>query len=247
MFYQIILASLLGGVLSLIGGVILLWREDFAKKISFYLVSFAAGALLGAAFFDLIPESLSGAGEKALIFVLVGIFVIFFFERFLGWYHYHNGAPHEHHSFTVQSVLLGDTLHNFIDGVAIALAFAVSTEVGIATTFAVFVHEIPQEMGDFGIFIKKGYKRIKILFFNLMTALATLVGAVVTYLFLPWISETVISYGLAITAGTFIYISTADLIPELREHTEGGFGMGHTLAILLGVITVFLLSGIIHE
>ena len=247
MFYQIILASLLGGVLSLIGGVILLWREDFAKKISFYLVSFAAGALLGAAFFDLIPEALSGAGEKALVSVLVGIFVIFFFERFLGWYHYHNGAPHEHHSFTVQSVLLGDTLHNFIDGVAIALAFAVSTEVGIATTFAVFVHEIPQEMGDFGIFIKKGYKRIKILFFNLMTALATLVGAVVTYLFLPWISETVISYGLAITAGTFIYISTADLIPELREHTEGGFGMGHTLAILLGVITVFLLSGIIHE
>ena len=247
MFYQIILASLLGGILSLIGGVILLWREDFAKKISFYLVSFAAGALLGAAFFDLIPEALSGAGEKALVSVLVGIFVIFFFERFLGWYHYHNGAPHEHHSFTVQSVLLGDTLHNFIDGVAIALAFAVSTEVGIATTFAVFVHEIPQEMGDFGIFIKKGYKRIKILFFNLMTALATLVGAVVTYLFLPWISETVISYGLAITAGTFIYISTADLIPELREHTEGGFGMGHTLAILLGVITVFLLSGIIHE
>ena len=247
MFYQIVLASLLGGVLSLVGGVLLLWREDFAKKISFYLVSFAAGALLGAAFFDLIPEALSGAGEKALVSVLVGIFVIFFFERFLGWYHYHNGAPHEHHSFTVQSVLLGDTLHNFIDGVAIALAFAVSTEVGIATTFAVFVHEIPQEMGDFGIFIKKGYKRIKILFFNLMTALATLVGAVVTYLFLPWISETVISYGLAITAGTFIYISTADLIPELREHTEGGFGMGHTLAILLGVITVFLLSGIIHE
>ena len=247
MFYQIILASLLGGVLSLLGGVALLWREEFAKKISFYLVSFAAGALLGAAFFDLIPESFNGVGEKSLAFVLWGIVLIFFFERFLGWYHYHSGVPHEHHSFTVQSVLLGDTLHNFIDGAAIALSFAVSAEVGVATTFAVFIHEIPQEIGDFGILIKKGYRKAKILFFNFLTALATLVGAIVTYLLLPWISESVISYGLAVTAGTFIYISTADLIPELREHNAGGFGMGHTLAILLGIITVSFLSGIIHE
>lgn len=247
MLYQIVLASVLGGLLSLIGGVVLLWKEEFAQKISFYLVSFAAGSLLGAAFFDLIPEALEGVGEDALVLVLLGIMLIFFFERFLGWYHYHSSTPHEHHTFTIQTVLFGDTLHNFIDGVAIALSFAVSTEVGVATTFAVFVHEIPQEIGDFGIFIRKGYKRAKILFFNFLTALATLLGAVGTYLLLPWISESMNAYGLAITAGTFIYISTADLIPELREHTAVGFGLGHTLAILLGIITVFALSGIIHE
>ncbi len=247
MFYQIILASLLGGVLSLLGGVILLWKEEFAKKISYYLVSFAAGALLGAAFFDLIPESFGGVGEKSLVFVLLGIVLMFSFERFLGWYHYHSGSPHEHHSFTVQSVLLGDTLHNFIDGVAIALSFAVSTQVGIVTTFAVFIHEIPQEIGDFGILIRKGYQRAKILLFNLITSLATLTGAIITYFLFPWISGDIISYGLAVTAGTFIYISTADLIPELREHNAGGFGLGHTLIMLLGIVTVSLLSVIIHE
>ncbi|MDP3953705.1 MAG: ZIP family metal transporter [bacterium] len=245
MLYQIIVASVIGGVLSLIGGLILLWREAFARKVAFYLVSFAAGALLGAAFFDLIPEALEGGGEEVVGFILVGIILVFVFERFLGWYHYHNGHPHEHHTFTVQSVLLGDTLHNFIDGAAIALSFAVSTEVGITTTLAVFVHEIPQEIGDFGVLIKKGYQRGRIVLFNLLTALATLVGAILTYFLFPYFPEGIVYYGLALTAGTFIYISTADLIPELREHTSGGFGMGHAAMILLGIVTVVLLSGII--
>ncbi len=247
MLYEILLASSIGGLLSLVGGVLLLWREQFAKKIAFYLVSFAAGALLGAAFFDLIPEALEGGGESIIAWILAGLMTVFVFERFLGWYHYHNGVPHEHHSFTTKSVLLGDTLHNFIDGVAIALAFAVSTEVGMTTTFAVFVHEIPQEIGDFGVFIKKGYKRSKIILFNLLTAAATLLGAVLTYFLFPYITEGMIYYGLAFTAGTFIYISTADLIPELREHTASGFGSVHVFAIVLGIIMVMFLSGIIHE
>jgi len=194
---------------------------------------------LGAAFFDLIPEAVEGVGSGVLSFVLIGLMIVFIFERFLGWYHYHNGTPHDHHSFTAQSVLMGDTLHNFIDGVAIALAFSIGTDLGIATTFAVFVHEIPQEIGDFGVFIEKGYAKGKIILFNLITALATILGAVITYFAFPYISDDLIYYGLAITAGTFIYISTADLIPEIREHTSGGFGLGHAAAIFIGILTVY--------
>ena len=246
MLYQIILASVIGGVLSLMGGLVLLWKEEFAKRISFYLISFAAGSLLGAAFFEILPEALAGAGEGVLAFALLGIVLVLIFEKFLGYFHHHDQELHPS-SLSVHTVLLGDTLHNFIDGVAIALAFAVSPQVGISTTFAVFIHEIPQEIGDFGVFIRHGYSRVKIIGYNLITAGATLVGAVITYFAFPYFPENAMFYGLGLAAGTFIYISTSDLIPELREHTAGGFGLAHILVILLGIATVALLSGIIPE
>jgi len=244
MFYQILVASLIGGVLSLAGGLILLWREKFAKRVSLYLISFAAGSLLGAAFLDIIPESTEAIGNSTFVYVLVGIVMIFVFEKFLGWYHYHD---HDHdretfeHTFSAQTVLFGDTLHNFIDGIAIALAFFVSTEVGIATTFAVFLHEIPQEIGDFGVLIRRGYSKSKIIFYNLITALAAVVGALSTYFLLPFLPGMFMFFALAVAAGVFIYISTSDLIPELRVKSDGGFDVGHTLALLFGIIAVALI------
>jgi len=246
MLSEIVIASLVGGSLSLIGGLILLWREKLAKRISAYLISFAAGALLGAAFFELLPEALEGIGESIFLFVLLGIIFVLVFEKFLGYFHHHDPELHSN-SLSVQTILLGDTLHNFIDGMAIALAFGVSTQVGMATTFAVFIHEIPQEIGDFGVLIRHGYTRKKIIGYNLLTAFATLVGAVLTYFAFPYLPDNFIFYGLALAAGTFIYISTSDLIPELREQTAGGFGLPHMLVILLGIVTVGLLSGIIPE
>jgi zinc and cadmium transporter len=246
MLYQIIIASIIGGLLSLVGGLILLWKEEFAKKISFYLISFAAGSLLGAAFFDILPEALEGAGKGVLIFVLLGIVLVLVFEQFLGYFHHHDQEFHSK-SLSAHTVLFGDTLHNFIDGVAIALAFSISPQVGMSTTFAVLIHEIPQEIGDFGVLIRNGYSKFKIIGYNLITAMATLVGAILTYFTFPYFPENTIFYGLALVAGTFIYISTSDLIPELREHTAGGFGLVHTLVILLGIVTVVLLSGIIPE
>lgn len=249
MFYQIIIASLIGGVVSLSGGFLLLWRERFAKRISLYLVSFAAGSLLGAAFLELLPEALAGIGEDAFFFVLAGIISVFVFEKFLGWYHHHdlhhNKDTFEPSSFSVQTILFGDTLHNFIDGIAITLGFAVSFEVGLATTVAVFLHEIPQELGDFGVLINRGVKKKKIIFYNIITALATLVGAILAFIFLPFLPDEFIFYALAVAAGTFIYISTSDLIPELREHSKGGPDIGHTFAILFGIIAVAFLSAVI--
>jgi zinc and cadmium transporter len=247
MLFQILIASTIGGVLSLIGGILLLWKESFAKRISFYLVSFAAGSLLGAAFFDLLPEALEGGGEKVLPYALAGVLLVLLFEKTLGWYHHHDQEYHQGYTFSAQSVLFGDALHNFVDGITIALGFFISLPVGIATTFAVFVHEIPQEIGDFGILIQRGYPRIKIITYNLLTALATLVGAVFAYYLAPFLPAEFIYFGLALAAGTFIYISTADLIPEMREHTAGGFGFFHVLTIFAGVITVVVLSGIIPE
>ena len=245
MLYQILIARTLGGLLSLVGGLLLLWREEFAKKISYYLVSFAAGSLLGAAFFDILPEAIEGAGEGVLVFVLVGILFVLLFEKGLGFFHHHDHEAHK--NFSAQTILFGDTLHNFIDGIAIALGFMVSFQVGVATTIAVFFHEIPQEIGDFGVLIKSGYSKAKIIGYNLMTAASTLVGAVLTFYAAPWLPEGFIYYGLALAAGTFIYISTSDLIPELREQTRGGFGTLHLLMILTGISTVVLLSGIMHE
>lgn len=248
MFQEIILASLIGGVLSLIGGLILLWRERFAKRISLYLVSFAAGSLLGTSFLEILPETYDGIGESAFTFAMAGIVTVFIFEKFVGWFHHHDhnhGTDSFAHTFSAQTVIFGDTLHNFIDGIAIALGFFVSFEVGVVTTLAVFLHEIPQEIGDFGILIKEGYPRAKIIFYNLLTASATLLGAILTYFFVPYLSEFFIFYALAVAAGVFIYISTSDLIPELRESSNGGLDMGHTVAILFGIISVALITTIV--
>lgn len=248
MLYQIIIATVIGGILSLVGGIILLWREKFAKRISLYLISFAAGSLLGAAFFEILPEAINGIGESALGFVVLGILLVFIFEKFLGWHHHHDHRhddTFESHTFSVQTVLLGDALHNFIDGIAIALGFLVSVEVGIATTLAVFVHEIPQEIGDFGVLIKRGYARKKIILYNFITALTALLGALVAFFFMPFFPENFVFYALAVAAGTFVYISTSDLIPELRQSSNGGLDLGHTAALLLGVIAVASISSII--
>ena len=245
MLYQIILASIIGGILSLGGGIFLLWKRELANKLSFYLISFAAGSLLGAAFFDLIPEALEGGGVAVVPFILLGILIVFIFESSLGWYHHHDQHLHDEHTFTVHTVLFGDALHNFIDGIAIAIGFAVSVEVGITTTFAVFVHEIPQEIGDFGILIQRGYSRAKIIFYNFLTALATLVGAVFAYFLFPFASEMFIFYALAVAAGTFIYISTSDLIPELRKYATGNLGVRHAIIIFIGIFVVAIMSDII--
>src|SRR3990167_7083402 len=154
MFYQIIVASLIGGIVSLVGGIILLWREKFAKKVSLYLVSFTAGSILGAALLEIMPETHEAIGDSSFIFVIVGVMVIFIFEKFVGWYHHHYYSHSEEtfsHSFSAETVLFGDAFHNFMDGIAIALAFFVNFEVGVSATIAVFFHEIPQEIGDFGV------------------------------------------------------------------------------------------------
>lgn len=253
----IIVFTLLGSVISLIGGIVLLTREKFALKISHFLASFAAGTLLGAAFLDLLPEAHhevehlveEGYGEiNIFLWTLVGILLFFLLERFIHWFHHHHDHEKDPHGRkpTISLVMLGDTIHNFIDGIAIAATFLVSIPLGIATTIAVAAHEIPQEIGDFGILLHKGMKRKKIIVFNILSAFAALVGAVGMF-YLGESLEQYLPIFLAVTAGFFIYIAASDLIPEIHEENRKGFAIIETILLLLGVLTIYLVVNLLNH
>ena len=238
MFIAIMLATLAGSILSLVGGAILLWREAFARKVSLTLLSFGAGSLIGAAFLELLPEAFGELPyHKGIALIVVsGILISFLFEKFLAWYHCHDRETCDYHAFS-GTVLFGDGFHNFIDGIIIALSFSVGFETGVAATIAVFLHEIPQEIGDFGVLLHAGYTRGKVLFYNFLTALTAIVGALVGY-FLVGVIGPYIPFFLAFAAGTFIYIAVSDLLPELR-HKAHGLDLGHLASIVLGVLVIW--------
>ncbi len=254
MFSQIVLASLLGSVCALVGGALLLWRERFARRISLILVSFAIGSLTGAAFLELIPEAIEAADYGVIApWVVAGIFTIFLFEKALHWYHLHEDTEdHAHderqhaHRVMTASILVGDSIHNFIDGIAIALAWSAGTEIGVATTVAVFFHEVPQEIGDFGVLLHLGYSRAKVWWYNFWTALMTPFGAVAGYLALPFIGGYT-PFVLAFAAGSFLYIAISDLLPELHRHRVQRNTVYHLAAIALGVYSIVLMGQWFHE
>lgn len=245
MLIQIIIASSIGSIFALIGGIVLLWKEEWMKRISLSLVSFAAGTLLGVAFLDLLPEALEEAGEKKGVFIaiVVGILTLFALEKIIHWHHCHDEKCEE--KIISSSVLFGDAIHNFLDGIAIAAAFLLSTPTGVATTIAVFFHEVPQEIGDFGILLHAGYSRAKVLVLNICTALTTFVGAVGGYFFLAYI-ENITGYILAFASGVFIYIAASDLIPEVRKK-EASRKLRHTITVIVGVAVIFVIGTLLPE
>ena len=223
----------------------MLYREQLAKKLSLFFVSFASGTLLGAAFFELLPGSLETLDfEVASLWVIIGLLTLLMLEKSLKWYHRHDHEESDHRVLA-SSVMIGDSLHNFIDGITIALSFAISVEVGVATTLAVLFHEVPQEIGDFGVLLHAGYSKAKILTYNFITALATPVGAIAAFLLMPFFSEA-IWYFLALAAGSFIYISVSDLIPEVRRKAKPG-NFVHVFLIIAGVFTIWYLGILIPE
>ena len=242
----ILFFTLIGSVFSLIGGIILLYKEKTVLKVSHFLAAFAAGTLLGTAFFDLFPEAINEGGENIFLFTLVGILFFFLIERFVHWFHHHQ---HEYEDEppkpTIPLIILGDSVHNFIDGVVIAATFLVSIPLGIVTTIAVAAHEIPQEIGDFGILLHKGLRRKKVLAVNIFSALTAVVGAVITFL----IGERIVAsipILLSLTAGFFIYIAASDLIPEIHHENRRGFAFIETLLLFGGVITVWILINLLE-
>lgn len=214
-------AIVAGSMISLIGGATLFLvkkRRDRAVQIALPL---GAGALLAAAFFDLLPESFEfGEPRNLLLWTLVGFTVFFLFERLASWFHHH----HEHslgkrNESQNRMVVVGDLLHNMIDGVAIGAAFIANPLTGLITTLAVSAHEIPKELGTFGILLSRGWRDRKVLWANVMTAVGTLIVALLTY----YIGQTMIlPLGplLAVTAGMFIYIAASDIIPDIHEQSR---------------------------
>lgn len=236
-----------GGVLavslvSLIGVFFLAASAAWLKRIIFPLVSFSAGALIGDSFLHLLPEAAeAGEGLGIWLWTIAGLVVFFVLEKAIHWRHCHipTSREHPHHLGTMN--LVGDSLHNFFDGMVIAGSFLISPALGLATLIAVIAHEVPQEIGDFGILMYAGYSRRKAIWYNLLTALTAVVGAAVALMFgarLEGFSTFIVPF----TAGGFIYIAVADLIPEMKKETAPSKSTWQLLFIILGVALMLLLK-----
>lgn len=234
-FVSVLLVSLV----SFSGVLTLSLKKKKIKQISIFLVSFAAGALLGDAFIHLIPEAFEKMGVelKTSFFILLGILLFFVLEKFLHWRHCHLPTTKEHPHPLATMNLFGDALHNFIDGLLIGATYMISFPLGAATTLAIIFHEIPQEIGDFGVLIHAGFSIRKALLFNFFSAIIAVLGAVVSLVVGPHIESYALSL-LPITAGGFIYIAGSDLIPELKHEHQFKSSLWQFLLIILGMTVV---------
>ena len=235
----IILATAAMSAVSLVGVLVLVLKENVLKSIIKPLVAFSAGSLLGGAFLHLLPEALKESGEinKIFIILLVGFAIFFLLEQFIHWHHCHR-APSEHKHPVTYLILISDGVHNFLDGLAIGAAFIIDVRLGLATTLAIATHEIPQELGDFGILIHGGWKKIKALLFNFFSGLTAVAGGIVAWLIAGNIE---IIYLLPFAAGNFIYIAASDLIPEIKNHDQAGRNILHFLAFISGIALMYFL------
>ena len=230
-------------LISFVGLLTLSIKIDKLKKILLYMVSFSAGALFGDAFIHLLPEIIKevGFGVNISIYIMSGIGFSFIIEKFIHWRHCHIPNSKEHvHPFAMMN-LFGDGVHNFIDGLIIAASYLVSIPVGIATTLAVILHEIPSEIGDFGVLLHGGFSKGKALFYNFVTALAAVLGAIVSLSISSYV-ENITVFLIPFAAGGFIYIAGSDLIPELHKEVDIKKSLLQFISIVLGVsVMLFLL------
>ena len=253
----IVLFCLLGGVLSVLAAALfLVLREATRTTLLPHLISFATGTLLGAAFLGLLPHALELAADSDVhvipLAVLLGLLGFFLLEKLVLWRHCHADhcevhAPDDHsrdHS-TGAMILVGDGLHNFLDGILIAAAFLTDIHLGIVTSLAVAAHEIPQEVGDFAVLLHSGYSRGKALWFNILASFATLIGALIAYWSLADFQQ-VLPYILAVAASSFIYIAVADLIPGLHKRLHFSATLQQLTLIVAGVVVIYLAHSTLH-
>jgi len=248
---NILVYTSIGSLAALVGGLVLLSREKLMLKISHLLAPFAAGVLLATAFLDLLPEAAHEAEEAGInifLWTLLGILVFFLLERFIHAFHHHEEYHDEREQKSViPLVIAGDTMHNFLDGVVIAATFMTSAPLGVVTAFAVFAHELPQEIGDFGLMLHKGLKKRKIIMVNVLSAAVSFIGALLTYAMGDTIRG-ILPILLSITAGFFIYIAASDLIPEIHHETRKGFAFYESLLLIAGILVIYLVIGFLpHE
>lgn len=249
----IIAVSLAGGVLS-VSAAAALGLALGAHRVGL-LISYAIGALLGAAFLEILPHALEhGQPQKMAATVLFGILVFFVLEKLVLWRHCHHDhceaheahAPAHDHGRSGLLILVGDTFHNFVDGILIAAAFLENTQLGIVTALAIIAHEIPQEVGDFLILLHSGYSRVRALAFNLLSSLATLVGAMLAYFALSSLTQWIPTL-LGLAAASMIYVAVADLIPGLHKRTELKATVQQVVLIVLGISSIVLVRSLVGE
>jgi len=238
-----IISVVLVSLISLIGVFTLSFKKERLKKVLTFLVSFAVGGLFGDAFLHLLPESFEKLGItiKTSALVLLGILTFFILEKFLRWRHCHIPTSKEHSHPLFAMNLVGDTVHNFFDGIIIGASFLVSIPIGITTTLAIIFHEIPQEIGDFGIFLYWGVPIKKALVLNFLSALSAIFGTIASLILGPKIGGYIFSL-LPFTAGGFLYIAGSDLIPELHHEVSLSTSFWQFILIIFGISIMALLT-----
>lgn len=242
---NVIFFSLIGGLLSLSGALILFRNNKQAKKVAKYATPFAAGVLLAAAFTDLLPEAIKLSEVRPiLITALGGIILFFLLERYVRVFHHHHDEDVKGNRSQNSLIIIGDTLHNVLDGVAIGAAFLIDVPTGVVAALAVAAHEIPQEIGDFGLLIKNGMSRKKVIIVNALSALATTVAAVIVYA-VGDSESSFVPYLLALTAGFFIYIAASDIIPEI--HGKAGKRDIRPWLLVFGAAFIMVVSPLAHD
>jgi len=246
----IVAASFAGGVLSVLCAA--LFALNARPHWISSLVSYAIGALLGAVFLDILPEAMETGSSAAAVSgtVLAGILLFFTMEKLLLWRHCHDNhcVVHEHdtHGRSGTMIMVGDTFHNFVDGVIVAAAFLVDIHLGIVTALAIIAHEIPQEVGDFLILLHSGYSKAQALFVNVLSSLAMLAGGVLAYFALQFV-QSIVPTLLALAAASMIYVAVADLIPGLHKRAQLRDTVQQVALIVLGIGSILLIGVLIPE
>lgn len=239
-----LLSVIVVSLISLVGILTLSIEKKSLNKILIFLVSLSAGVLIGDAFLHLIPEAAEdGFTTEIALLILGGMTLFFILEKFIHWKHCHLHPSHDHKPSYVIMNLIGDAVHNFIDGLLIAGSFLVDIRLGLATTFAVILHEIPQEIGDFGVLLHGGLSKKRAIAFNILTAIFAILGAIVALVlstairFLP-------EYLIPLTAGGFIYIAASDLIPQIHHHKDKRVSQSF-LELLIFVLGILMMYGLL--
>lgn len=233
-------------LISFIGVFTLGRKKNQIAGMLHFLVSFAVGGLFGDAIIHLLPEAYESFANPLTVslYVLLGILIFFSLEKFIRWRHCHHSPDSQEHHHPVATLnLIGDGVHNFIDGLLIAVSYAVSIPLGLSTTLAVVLHEIPQEIGDFGILTHSGFDFKKVLGFNFLSAVFAIVGAIISLAIGPSLQGYTQAF-IPITAGGFIYIAGSDLIPELHHDTDAKRSLSQLFAILLGIAIMVALTAL---
>jgi len=238
----ILIALLLGSVGSVaLAGLLLVLRQDRLEAISTYLMYLAGGTLIGAAFLGMIPKAIGMTNPRFVLqAILLGILLFFILEKIILWRTCRDRECERHLHAAAPIILIGDAFHNTIDGIVIAASFLTSTELGIFVTLSVILHEIPQELGDFGILIKSGLSRAKAFWFNVLSGSTAIVFGVVAYFTLESL-QSWIPYTLAFSAASFLYIAMADLIPEMHRKTRLKDTLSQILLVILGILIIYLI------
>lgn len=240
------LIALFGGSIGSVGlaGLFLFAKDNKLQVITTHLTYLAGGTLLGAAFLGMIPEAISMLDSQIVFkFILAGILFFFVLEKFILWRTCRNKDCERHANAAAPIILIGDAFHNAIDGVVIAASFLTSTELGVFVSISIIFHEIPQELGDFGILLKGGFSRSKALFYNMLSGSSAIVAGIAAYYFMGSVKN-LIPYALAFSASSFLYISLADLIPEMHKKTKLKESLIQILLIIVGIMIIYFVKKI---